>query len=439
LVPAENLTFGGLKLLGLLVLPASQAAWLPLTWSVPAFLVVAAVTLVIFKRVAPQYEADRGAPSSPLPLQELRRYFWGEQLANTISVAAPLLFPVIVLHKIGTERSAYFYLPWVIGSACSLLLWNVMTAFTAEAMARPETFKATLSRTLRLGSAITASVLVGLVLATPLVLSLLGTPYLEQSTGLLLYLALSLPFALVIYLRTAFCAVDGQAWTRAGIQALLAVATLSSATFVDPADGLGRFGLTYLVAQAAVAAVLLPWLLRRIPRELHPDGQPGSWRRLALAAARGVPAQLSSSAAHPVASIAISLLTVASLAYSWPPALVFLLLLAWASSAPGLAILSWFPELAHGWPVGFTVLTGWVLLALGTAVMLWGGVWHPWPALCAAIGMVLAGSGARLGALWTGSRVRCVALHHNGGAPVEAARGRAGLDLPVAISLRAQR
>jgi O-antigen/teichoic acid export membrane protein len=257
--------------LALLPLLAGFAAGdgLLLAWVLPIVAVMAATTWWVLVRGAPAHARARPAVA-PVRPREVLGFASAEYVNGMLSNAAAFLPPVLVAGVLGAVPGAYFYLPWLIGISVTTLLWNVVTSFVVATAGDGTPARADTNRALGL---VLAVVLPGtLVLslgATPL-LGLLGGDYAAEGAAVLRLLGLSLPFAAVVLIFSAFSILEKRMWRLVAVQAAGA-----ALLFVGVWIGLPRLGavapaLSLLTAQAAVALALLPAVVRAYRRTGRP-------------------------------------------------------------------------------------------------------------------------------------------------------------------------
>jgi O-antigen/teichoic acid export membrane protein len=262
-----------------------------LAWVLPIVVVMAVTTWWVLARGAPAHARARPS-AAPVRPREMLGFASAEYVNGLLSNAVAFLPPVLVAGVLGAVAGAYFYLPWLIGVAVTTLLWNVVTSFVVAAADGGTPVRPHANRAVGLVLAVVVPGTLALSLgATPL-LGLLGAGYAAEGAAVLRLIGLSLPFAAVVLLFSAFSVLEKRMWRLVAVQAAGAV-LLFSGTWI----GLPRLGpvapaLSLLAAQAAVGLAVLPAVARAYRRTGRPPDAAPQWTlptpaRRAVAIARG--------------------------------------------------------------------------------------------------------------------------------------------------------
>jgi O-antigen/teichoic acid export membrane protein len=261
-VPVENIAFGIAKLVLLAVFAGSlpdSGIWF--SWMAPAVVAVAAVSMYLARSAA---VAGRDIPPGTLPSRRmLGQTIVGEYVTGLVSTAVPLMLPLLVVSMLGVEANAWFTLPWLVSSSLSLLMWNVASALLVQASSAGEQQRAYLMRrALRLALAVGGAGAITLWFLGPVLLSLLGSAYADNSTWLLRLVSCAAPASAVIVVWTTAARIRHRLGQVVALQLCLGVAIITGAVLLMPALGIVGIGVAYLCVQAAGAAALLVPLLR---------------------------------------------------------------------------------------------------------------------------------------------------------------------------------
>ena len=196
-VPVENLGYSIAKLV-LVVLLAATGAWaLPVAWTVPALIAIVPVNLLVFRRLLGQDDRPP-ADTDVFTVRAIARFSIGDYAADIIRLLGAEVVVLFVLANRGAEDTAYVFFAMTIAATGQLVTANIVTAFIAEAAARPA-HALDLARRAAVQSLaiIVPGALVGVALA-PLVLRVFGETYAVNGTLLLRLLALgAIPLAVV--------------------------------------------------------------------------------------------------------------------------------------------------------------------------------------------------------------------------------------------------
>jgi O-antigen/teichoic acid export membrane protein len=175
-----------------------------------------------------------------------------------------VLPPVIVLQLGGSAASAYFYVPWAVGTLLQLFANNMGTSMVAEGSfdqsKRLENLRLALIETARLLIPAVAVLCIG----APYFLRLLGAEYASNGVLLLRFVALAALPGIVVNLEIAFLRVTNRVGGVIAIDVALAVGTLGLSYAWLPRLGIAGVGLAMLASQTSVAVLLLLTELRVI-------------------------------------------------------------------------------------------------------------------------------------------------------------------------------
>lgn len=262
-VPVENTLFsvGKLVLLAAIV-GVSPFAGPFIAWTLPAIVAAVTVTSLIFGRLA----GSRGS-GAEVGTFDRRRFVSmaaANQLALLLTYVVTLLMPVIVAASRGATATAYFYVPWTIATAITVLPINTTTSLTVEAAGEEEGLARLVRRSLIHTVRLLVPLVALLVALGPYVLRLYGSRYAAHGDTLLRLLALgALPNGVYVV---------GEALLRIQHRPAMLVLTqggqclmfLAISLWLLPGQGIVAVGEAFLASQLAGAAVLLVTALRRV-------------------------------------------------------------------------------------------------------------------------------------------------------------------------------
>jgi O-antigen/teichoic acid export membrane protein len=272
-LPAINGLTSAARLALLPLLAGAAVGGLFVAWAVPVVLSTLVVTWWVLARGAPAHA--RSHPAEPAgDRRELVGFASAEYVNGMINNTVAFLPPVLVVGVLGPEQGAYFYLPWLVGVSAVTLLWNVVTSFVVEASRDGTRARAHLNRLIGLVLAIVLPGALVLSLAAEPLLGLLGPAYAEHGATPLRLIGLSLPFAGVILIFSAFSAMEKRMWRLVLVQGSGAVLLFAGIWAGLPQFGIVAPAAALLVGQAAVALVLLPTLIRKYREAGAPDQAP---------------------------------------------------------------------------------------------------------------------------------------------------------------------
>jgi O-antigen/teichoic acid export membrane protein len=268
-VPVKNLAFGVAKLVLLAVLASSlPTTGINVSWMVPALIAVLIVTGFLAR---PSVLAGRKQALGTLPSRRmLGETVVGEYVTGLASTAVPLLLPILVVSRLGVEANAYFALPWLISTSLSLMLWNIASSLLVHASesGQSDQFSFLIRRALKLAVLIGAAGAAAVWVLGPMLMSLLGSAYAENSTWLLRLVALAAPSSAVIVVWTTAARVRHRLKQVIALQVCIGVSVLGLSTVLVGEMGIVGIGVAYLATQTVAALVLLRplWaIVRRDP------------------------------------------------------------------------------------------------------------------------------------------------------------------------------
>ncbi|HLI15083.1 MAG TPA: hypothetical protein VKV23_03400 [Acidimicrobiales bacterium] len=256
-VPVENAGFSLLKAGLVLPFAASfKGAGIFVAWTLASLATVVPTNLYLFGRAIPRQQ--RRSPEGDVRLHDLVRYVPYDYLASLCWLTATLLLPLLVIEHAGPAVSAAFSLSWVIAYALYLVSINIGLSLVVETAADARQLGPQCRRVIVHLTKLLVPAVAVVVAGAPAILSLFGRSYAATGTTTLRLLALSsLPF---IVNSTAVGALRVQRRTR--LVFLLDLGLCASVIGLTAALldhlGIAAAGLAWLVAQCAVAAIVLP-------------------------------------------------------------------------------------------------------------------------------------------------------------------------------------
>ena len=261
-VAVENISTAAARV-ALLPLLAASAMGTVAAWVLPALVAAVAVNSLLFWRALPAH----GTVPGTLPgRRRLLSFVAAEYAGNICATATAQVMPLLVVWRLGTTAAAYLTLPWLIASGISLLMWNVGSSFIVETAGSRGHPGALLRRSLLLWAGVVAGAMIVCVAGARPLLEIVGGAYAAYGVTLLRLIGLSAPFTALVVLYSTLAWLDQRVWLLAGFQACAGTLLLILALLLLPRLGLPAVGWAYLVTQAATAALVTPFAVRRIRR-----------------------------------------------------------------------------------------------------------------------------------------------------------------------------
>jgi O-antigen/teichoic acid export membrane protein len=373
-VPLENALFGVLKLAFLLAfatLAFGHAVFI--SWTLPMALLLLPVNYLVFRRFIPAH-IRRHPESRPvhelLPTPSVRRFLAADYLGSVAQQAALALPTLLIIDLLGSTANAYFYVPFMLVTSFDTLFFNPSTSLVVEGAFASASDAELVERIVsRLGRLVLPGILV-MVLAAPLLLLPFGSNYSAHGAATMRVLALASVFRIAISLFTALARVRGRGGAILGAYgAVVALLVPLSLALYRPL-GIEGVALAWLIANACVALVLAPSLLRLRPARARSHRQPRSGAGISWRATSQL-AVLTSAAAILVSFPGAS------------PGVRFGVLLVFLCTAPGTALLGALEPTTQRVSPAAVLATGLALGALGAQILLWLGAW--WPSIATAL------------------------------------------------------
>lgn len=267
-VPVENGLYGVVKLALLVLL----AEWSPgigvfAAWVLAAAVLLPPVNLAIFRRWLPAHAAAAPPAGESLPRTGLiGRFLAFDYMGSVCYLASTSALPLLVVSQLGAEANGYFYVAWTMASCLDLVSTSLAQSLTVEASHSPDRLAEHLRSLLpRLGALLGLAVVV-LGLGAPLLLRLYGGDYAAAGGTVVRLLTLAVLPRSVIIVSIAVARVQRRTGRVLAIQAAAAGAVLTLALLLAHPLGISGVGLAWLIAQSALAVVLLPRLVRQVRR-----------------------------------------------------------------------------------------------------------------------------------------------------------------------------
>jgi O-antigen/teichoic acid export membrane protein len=275
IVPAENFVYGIAKLALLIaVATALRSTGIFFSWVIALAVTIPVVNWLIFRRYAPEYQADLsgGLPpeSAGFRMTEIVRFTSVDYVGNVASQAYGNLLPLLVLSTLGAAANGSFYVAWTIAAGLGLVAANFGTSLLVEGAAAPDRL-AELTRGVlaRCMLVTTAGAAVLFVAARP-VLTIYGTGYARHAAALLALLALgSIPGCLVVVV-VSLDRIAGQVGRATATRLILAALVLGGSWVLVKRVGVDGVAYAFGAANLLVALARMPTIVATARRQGPP-------------------------------------------------------------------------------------------------------------------------------------------------------------------------
>jgi O-antigen/teichoic acid export membrane protein len=265
-VPVENGAFGMLKIAALPVVLAIGAAHGVFLASVlPVILLLIPVNVFLFRTAIPDHLRRHRSAGSLLRRLSRRRLvgFMGQDWgASVLSHASATALPLIVVALLGASANAYFYIPYTIVVAFTMVFYGACTSLVVEGALAEDRIRALAARIAWLYAAIVVPGTVVLVAAAPLILLPFGPDYAGEGAPVLRILAIGGLFRAATLLYVAIARLQGKGARILAVHATEAVLMLAGAMALAGPLGLEGVALGWLGAMALAQLSVLRSLVR---------------------------------------------------------------------------------------------------------------------------------------------------------------------------------
>ena len=260
-VPVENAAFSIAKI-ALLVLFASAVPHLGvfLSWSLPVFVALLAVNVLVFRRLLPRLHER---PSLALPARGvLLRFVTLDYVGYLFLQAGTNGLPVLVTAVLGAGANGVFYIGWLLGGSLELVAYHFATSPTVESSADRSRLPVYARQVLRRGLLLFVPGAALLAGAAPLLLALFGAEYAESGVTVTRLFALAVVPKLIVAVFIAVSRVQRRVGRIVALHATTTALVVSLALLTMPVFGVTGVAMSYLTAQIFAATVAAPVLFR---------------------------------------------------------------------------------------------------------------------------------------------------------------------------------
>ncbi len=240
------LRFGPLAIMGASALPLGIFyAW------VMALCSATLAGFLLLPRVEPGYRPCLAVKMHLV--SPMLRFALANYLANVSSTVTGSVLPLLVLHVLGQEQTAYFYVAWTYSTVIVSVLSGVTISLFAEGSHDRERLKEYIKKSLKLMALILVPVVALTLLAGRWILLVFGQEYSDNGTHLLWLLALT---AVPLGINVTYIAVMRVFGQTTGIVAVTLVSmavALGLSPYLLSHMGLTGAGVAWLAGQTLVA------------------------------------------------------------------------------------------------------------------------------------------------------------------------------------------
>lgn len=233
------------------------------SWTLPAGVMVALVSLLIFRRLNSRRSQETNVITEPIHPLQILRYTAGNYFSFLFFTAYITLPPIMVFQVAGAKASAYFYLPWIIANSLRLFASNMSNSLIVEGVINQEKtleyFKKSLLNTIQL----LIPLVIGLIVVGPWILQVFGKDYSVEGILLLRLLLLGIIPAAYVSLTIGFMRIENRVGQTILIQAIICFSVLSLSVLLLPSYGIAGVGWAWLISHTLIAIFILVLFQRR--------------------------------------------------------------------------------------------------------------------------------------------------------------------------------
>ncbi|MFY9487687.1 MAG: hypothetical protein WAP35_03195 [Solirubrobacterales bacterium] len=261
-VPAENISFGVLKIAALPVLAATTLTnGVFLAWVIPVLPLLIPISFILFTRLATahsQLPAVEFSTVRQMKRRELIFFHTQDYFASVLARATTTFLPLLVVGILGSVQNAYFFIPFTMIIAFDLLSYGVATSLVVEG-AFDESQTRQLARTVvRRFAAPLIAALFGLIVLAHVALLPFGSDYAAAGDSVLRILACASVFRVIIMLFVALERVAGRGRRILIVETSIMLLLIPTSAILASPLGINGIALGWTIANAVVAIALLP-------------------------------------------------------------------------------------------------------------------------------------------------------------------------------------
>ncbi|MFA5711603.1 alpha/beta fold hydrolase [Mycolicibacterium sp.] len=262
----KNVSQSVIKLIAVAALiPLATGSAIVWSWMLPAAVIAIVVGLRVITPVSRRHDGDPDLP----PRSSLFQFFASSCAINAVLVVVPLVVPLIIVSRLGTEMNAYFSMCWLLVSTLGVLLGATAAPFIATASAPGADLRACTLRFTVMCSAAGILGSAGLFVAGPTVLSIMGPEYAEEGGRLIRLMALTLPMLAVLSIYTAMARLRRRLRLAVTVQLFGAILIICGVAYTTPIWGIDAVGYAYLSAELISVAIVAVPTFRHVRRALR--------------------------------------------------------------------------------------------------------------------------------------------------------------------------
>ena len=205
-------------------------------------------------------------------VKQMLPYSFANYLANLLNSAPGFVYPLMVLNTLGPEKSAYFYIAWMMTMVLAVIPGGMAQSLFAEGSHEQQKLAQNGRRALALSLLLSLPAVGAMVVLGGWLLHFFGPAYAQNGAGAVRYLALAVIPQCVNVLFITVNQVKKRVYLIVIQTSVLSFISLGAGWWLLGRFGLNGIGSAYALAHFAVAAVVV-WPLLRALREQETAGE----------------------------------------------------------------------------------------------------------------------------------------------------------------------
>jgi O-antigen/teichoic acid export membrane protein len=203
-------------------------------------------------------------------IKDIFHFSFANYIGESFRMLPGLILPILIANALSPEKSAYFYVAWMIASLLFTVSYSINSSLLAESSHSPSELRSQVIKAGRFSFVVLIPAILLLFLFANSLLSLFGSEYSNEALKLLWILALSsIPVAFNT-LYTTVKRVDKDIRPIVYVYAFIALTTIGGGYFLLGVMGLAGIGITWLISNTMVMLVVVPMVSKQL--RISPKG-----------------------------------------------------------------------------------------------------------------------------------------------------------------------
>jgi O-antigen/teichoic acid export membrane protein len=193
-------------------------------------------------------------------LRVIKKYSFSVYAASILNLLPPTLLPLLIVHRLGAENAAYYYMAFTIASVLYTICYATMQSAFAEGSHNEAAMGAHVAKAARLIGALLVPAMLLTIGLSHLILKIFGSEYSAQGSTLLQLFAIS---AVAVAIYSALGAIFKVTRNLSGVVAMnvvYAVVILGISYLLIPHFGVIAIGWAWMLGNIAAAITGLVFL-----------------------------------------------------------------------------------------------------------------------------------------------------------------------------------